>query len=413
MILQSEMDLLSVIYLGYMFFSIYFLFVFLFLYYNNKKTLFDYPTAKRKYTISVLVPAFNEEKTIKETIESIFNIDYPIKEVIIINDGSSDRTKEIAEELLKKYPKLKLINKANSGKGDSLNQGIKIAKGELVVVVDADSYPDKDSFKKLVGYFDDEKTGAVTCVFTPRNDHKFIEKMQVIEYNIIAFTRRLFGYVDGVYVTPGPLAMYRKTALEDISGFDTKNMTEDIEIAWHLVKAGYSRKMCLATHATTTAPDKFKAWYRQRRRWNIGGIQCISKYKKQFMKKGMLGMFILPLFILQFFLGTVGLGIFLYLFSREMISNFLFATYSIPAGVPLITMNNFYITPSFLNYLGVILFGAGLFFTFLVLSIMKGTIIKKQSLFDILLFSIFYLSVYPFLTITAVYNYFKRDNRWR
>ncbi len=407
------MKLLPIIYLTYMFISIYFLFLFLFLYFNNKKSIFDYPTARKKYTISVLVPAYNEERTIRDTIESIFEIDYPINEVIVINDGSTDRTKEIAEELLKKYPKLKLVDKKNTGKGDSLNTGIKMAKGELVVVVDADSYPAKDSFNKLVGFFDDEKVGAATCIFIPRNKTKFLEKMQLVEYNIIAFTRKLLGYVNAIYVTPGPLAMYKKTALEKVGGFDTKNMTEDIEIAWHLIKAGYGIKMCLSTNATTTTPNKLKEWYRQRRRWGVGGIQCISQYKKEFLKKGMLGMFVLPFFIFQFFLGLLGLGVFLYLLTTRIISNYLFVGYAIPAGVPLITMEDFYITPSFLNYLGIIIFAFGLIFTLLVLSVMRNTILKKQNIFTILFYSIVYLSIYPFITISSVYNYFKRDKRWR
>lgn len=407
------MKLLPIIYLTYMFVSIYFLFLSLLLFFKNKKNLFDYPSAKKKYTISVLVPAYNEERTVKDTIESIFEIDYPIKEVIVINDGSTDRTKEIAEELLKKYPKLKLIDKKNTGKGDSLNTGIKMAKGELIVVVDADSYPSKDSFSKMTGFFDDEKIGAATCVFIPRNKEKFLEKMQFIEYNIIAFTRKLLGYVDAIYVTPGPLAMYKKTALEKVGGFDTKNMTEDIEIAWRLTKAGYKIRMCLSTNATTTAPNKLKDWYRQRRRWGVGGIQCISQYKKEFMKKGMLGMFILPFFIIQFFLGLLGLGVFLYLITTRIISNYLFVGYAIPAGVPLITLNDFYITPSFLNYLGIIIFAVGLIFSLLVLSVMKKTLFKKQNIFTILIYSIVYLSIYPFITISSVYNYFKRDKRWR
>jgi len=407
------MKILSIIYLFYMFVSIYTLSFFLMVYFHNRKTLFDHPEAKRKYSISVLVPAFNEEKTIQETIEAIFNIDYPIEEVIILNDGSKDRTREISEELLKKYPKLKLVNKENSGKGDSINRGIKMAVGELIVVVDADSYPDKNSFNKLTGYFDDEKIGAVTCVFTPRNQKKFLEKMQVIEYNIIAFTRKLLGYIDGVYVTPGPLAMYRKSALESFGGFDSGNMTEDIEIAWHLIHNGWKVKMSLATHATTTAPDNLKMWYRQRRRWNVGGMQCIEKYRGSFLKKGILGTFIIPFFLMSYVTGLLGLGVFLYLSIRGIVTNYLFVTYSIPVGAPLLTMNDLYITPSFLNYLGVILFVVAFLFTLVVLSNMKGTTLKKHTPIDLLFFSLVYLALYPFIIISSLYNYFKRDNRWR
>lgn len=407
------MELLPIIYLFYMFVSIYFLFFFLILYFNNRKNLFEYPTAKKDYSISVLVPAYNEEKTIEDTINSIFEIDYPIEEVIAINDGSTDRTKEIIQRLLKKYPKLKLLDKKNSGKGSSLNHGIKMAKGELIVVVDADSYPAKDSFKKIVGYFDEEKVGAATCVIVPRNKNTLLEKMQFIEYNVIAFTRKLLEYVDGIYVTPGPLAMYRKTALEKIGGFDENNLTEDIELTWRIIHAGYERKMCLSTYVTTTAPNKWKLWYRQRRRWGVGGIQCMAKYKKEFLKKGTLGMFILPFFVFNFFIGLGGLGIYLYLFVTKILSNYLLLSYSFSAGVPILTMNDLYITPSFLNYLGVILFVVGFIFTIMTLSIMKATILKKQKIRDILFFSIFYLIIYPLITISSVYNYFKRDKRWR
>jgi len=407
------MDTLPVIYLAYMFVSIYFLSLFLLLYSKNRKDLFNYPKINKKYSVSVLVPAFNEEKTVEKTIESIFNIDYPLKEVIVINDGSTDNTESKIKSLLKKYPELKLINKKNSGKGDSLNKGINIAKGELVVVVDADSYPARNSFKKLIGFFDDEKVGAATCVFIPRNKNRFFEKLQAIEYNIIAFSRKLLDYVDAIYVTPGPLAMYRKSALEKINGFDCENMTEDIEATWHLTKEGYTRRMCLSTYATTSVPKKFRAWYRQRRRWNIGGLQCISKYKKFFLKKGMLGFFILPFFILQLFLGLLGLCIFIYLFTTRILTNYLFTRYSLQIGTPIITMSDFHITPSFLNYLGIVLFIAGGIFTLLVLFIMKQKILGKQNIFNILFYLIFYLTIYPFIMISAIYHFFRGSRKWR
>lgn len=409
------MKFLPVIYLGYMFISMYLLFFSLFLYFNNKKHLFETPSLKKKYSVSFVVPAYNEGATIIDTIEHIFAIDYPnIKEVIIVNDCSTDNTKEIIENLKKKYPKLILINNpTNLGNAArSKNAGLKYAKGELVAFVDADSYPAKNSLQKMIGYFEDEEVGAVTCPILVRNTDKFFGKIQAIEYKVVAFTRKLLGYVGGIYVTPGPLAIYRKTALDEVNGFDGDNLTEDIEITWHLMEKGWKREMPLTTEVSSTAPENLKDWYKQRRRWSIGGIQCIAKYKSYLLKKGILGSFVLPFFIIQFFLGMLGLGVFFYLIITRTISDYLLVTYSVPVGVPLLTANDFFITPSFLDYLGIILFVMGFAFTLFVLSMVKGTVLKKQNFMHILFYSIVYLAVYPFITISAVYNYFKRQTKW-
>ncbi len=410
------MKFLPIIYLMYMFFSIYFLSLFFVLYFNNKKNLFNFPEMKKKYSISVVIPAYNEGGTIKDTIEHVFAVDYDkIIQVIVVNDCSTDNTKEVVESLQKKYPELILINnEKNLGNaGKSKNEGLKYATGELVAFVDADSYPAKDSFKKMIGFFDDEKVGAVTCPILVRNANNFLEKLQEIEYKMIAFSRKLLGYVDAIYVTPGPLAIYRKTALDEVRGFDNDNLTEDIEITWHLTAKGWNREMSLSTEVTTTAPATLKEWYKQRRRWSIGGVQCIAKYKKDFFKRGMLGMFVLPFFVVQFFLGLLGLGVFFYITSTTLISNYLLVNYSLPAGVPILTIDSFFITPNFLDYIGIILFIVGTIFTLFSLSMMKGTVFKKDNIFYILFFSIVYLSIYPFIAISGVYNYFKGGNKWR
>ncbi len=410
------MEFLAIIYLMYMFFSIYFLSLFFILYFNNKKHLFEYPLTKKKYSVSIVIPAYNEGNTIKDTIEHVFAIDYKnIVQVIVVNDCSTDNTKEVILSMQKKYPTLILVdNKKNLGNAArSKNEGLKYATGELVAFIDADSYPARDSLKKMVGFFEDEKVGAVTCPILVRGADNFLEKLQEIEYKMIAFTRKLLGYVDAIYVTPGPLAIYRKKALDEVKGFDNDNMTEDIEITWHLTAKGWKREMSLSTEVTTTAPDNLKEWYKQRKRWSIGGIQCIAKYKNGFFEKGILGMFVLPFFIVQFFLGLLGLGVFFYVAVTNIISNYLLVNYSLPAGVPLLTIDSFFITPSFLDYLGIILFVVGMIFTLFSLSMMKDTLFRKKDILFILFFSIVYLSIYPFITLSAVYNYFKGGNKWR
>jgi len=409
------MEVLPFIYLGYMFISLYMLSLFLIIFFRNKDRFFEYPPVTKRYGVSFIVPAYNEERTIASTLEYIFEIDYDkIIEVIVINDKSSDGTLRIARSLLKKYPRLKIINnKENLGKAGSLNKALKIVKGELVAVVDADSYPSSDSLSKMVGYFDNARVGAVTCPIVARNTDKFIEKLQAIEYKVIAFTRKLLDYVDAIYVTPGPLALYRKSALLDIKGFDSENMTEDIEATWHLTHNGWKRRMCLATTVSSTVPSKIKDWFVQRRRWNIGGLQCIYKYRHSLGKKEMLGWFIIPFFILSTFLGLLGLTIFFYLMTRRVISNYLRTLFSIEAGVPILTINELYITPSILNYLGVVLFIAGLIFTLLVLSILKENILKKENLLNIPFYMMIYLTFYPFIMLNASWHAIVGKRIWR
>jgi len=410
------MEILPFIYLAYMFISLYLLMMFLFIYFKNKKDIFSYPEAKKKYTVSVIIPIFNEETTIADTIKHVFDIDYDILEVIAVNDCSNDNTLKILQNLSLKYPRLKILNhEKNSGKAASLNDALKIARTELVVVVDADSYPARDSLKQMVGFFDSEKVGAVTCPVLVRNANKFIEKLQAIEYRMIAMTRKLLDYVDAIYVTPGPLAIYRKKALDEIRGFDEKNMTEDIEITWHLTYAGWQRRMCLSTSVSSTAPNKVKAWFKQRRRWNVGGLQCINKYKRYLFnpKKGMLGFFIIPFFILSTFLGLLGLSIFFYLITRRAISNFLYTKYSITANTPLLTFNDFYITPTVLNYLGITLFILGFLFLIIVFVVLKQKIFKKENILNMPFYMIVYLTFYPFIMLAAIWHTIKGKRIWR
>jgi len=283
--------------------------------------------------------------------------------------------------------------------------------------VDADSYPSKDAIAKMVGFFNDKKVGAVTCPVVARNTDIFIEKLQAVEYKVIAFSRKLLDYVDAIYVTPGPLALYRRKALVEIGGFDEKNMTQDIEATWNLTAHGWERRMSLSAEVSSTVPSKFRAWYRQRRRWNVGGLQCIHKYRSYLFnaRKGsaMLGFFIVPFFIFSTFLGLVGLSIFSYLNIRRAFSWFLYTRYSIVANTALITLNDFYISPNFLNYLGVVLFLAGLAFTLVILSILKEKIFVRENLLNIPFYMLIYISFYPFIMVSSIWHAARGKKIWR
>src|SRR3989338_8375133 len=247
---------LTVVYLAYMFIALYFMSLFTLTFIQNRKEMFTVPKISKKYPVSVLIAAHNEEDTIKSTVETVLKSDYGnLVEVIIISNACTDRTLKIAKELSKKYGKVKVLNSDIPSKANALNQALKIARGELVSVVDADSYPDSHAISSMIGFFDESEVGAVTTRILVRNRKSFLGKMQAIEYKVIAFTRKLLGFLDSIYVTPGPLALYRKSALKEVGGFDKKNMTEDIEITWNLLHKGYNVRMSYIAKSTSFAPD--------------------------------------------------------------------------------------------------------------------------------------------------------------
>src|SRR4030043_1308710 len=118
----------------------------------------------------------------------------------------------------------------------------------------------------MVGFFNDEKVAAVTSSVLVKNRESFITNLQAIEYKVIKFSRKLLEFIDSIYVTPGPLGIFRKSAFDKIKGFDEKNLTEDIEITWHFQAEGYKVKMGVPARAYTIAPSKIKDWIKQRNR---------------------------------------------------------------------------------------------------------------------------------------------------
>lgn len=397
------MQVIPITYLAYMFIALYMFFFFLMIYIRNRKDLFSYPKAEKEYSLSIVTPAYNEEDSIEGTIRAVLASDYPIFEMIVVNDNSKDKTGEIVERLMKKFKNLRLINNAeNLGKAGSLNRGIKLARGELIAVVDSDSYPEKDAIRKMIGFFNDKKTGAVTCSVLVKHKNKFIEKLQNFEYVMIAWTRRLLGYIDGIWATPGPLSIYRRNLLKKLGGFDANNLTEDIEITWKITSNGYLAKMCLASRVYSIAPKKFSIWVKQRIRWDIGGLQCVNKYRGLFFKRGMFGFFILPFFIISMFLGLLGIGFFSYLALSRIWQAFFYTQYTYAAGTSLIAASDIYVTPTVLNFFGIALFILGLFFTLAGFGVMGEKRGGIRNIFNILYYMLVYLTVYPLILLLAI-----------
>ncbi len=316
------------------FFNIILIFInsiFLFAYFEIKKPkkfFFDeWPS------VSVVIPNYNGAKTVKACIEAVKKLDYPLKkEIIVVDDGSKDDSLGI----ISKIKGIKIISfKKNRGKSAALNAGIKIAKGELVVTIDSDTYPSSDCLMKMVPYFG-EGVGAVTGFVKAHNARNFIQKIQEIEYLIsFGFFQSVLSDINAIFVTPGPMSIYRKDVLRKIGGFDENNITEDMEIAFRLRKYGYKIVACTEAFIFTEVPCTIKQLFKQRVRWYRGKFANTLIYKNMLFnpKYGEFGLFTFPfsvivewcivLFIFVFVAGNIDgfVNYLSYVFSYLQLSN--------------------------------------------------------------------------------------------
>ena len=412
------MDLLIVIYLIFTFLGFYYLSLFGSIFIQNRKRMFEYFKPNRIYTLSIVVPCYNGAKVIEGTIENLLKSDYKgLKKIIVVDHCSTDNSYEIIQKCAKKYPQVMALRKPENLTGlsaESKNYGAQFVETELIGFTDDDSRPMKDAISNIVGFFNDEEIGAVTSRVLVKNRNKFLARLQSIEYKIIAFTRKLFGFVDSIYVTNGPLSIYRRKAFEEIGGFDEKNLTEDIELTWHFIHDGWKVGISLNSLVYTIVPDNLRSWIRQRLRWNMGGIQTLIKYKHTFLKKGMLGFFVLPYFVLAWILGIFGLGLFIYRISRYILLRYLQTVYSVEAQTAILRLNDLSFSPSVLFFFGIILIILGALYNFAALghSRKESEEFKREGIFNLVTYMFVYLLLYPVVLVSSVYKFVKGDRSW-
>ena len=272
--------------------------------------------------VSIIVPAFNESGGVLPALESLCMLEYPRDryEVIVINDGSSDGTSEIVKEFISKRADIDfrfIDRKKNMGKAHSLNEGIGLARGEFIATMDADSQVRPDILSKTVGFFKDEKTGAVTVRVHVRNPRNLLERIVDVEYVVgLSLSLKILSYLSSMHVTPGPFSIYRKSMLDEIGGFDTTNIVEDMEIAFRMHKAGYEIRNTLSTGVYTIVPSRMIDLYKQRKRWYSGSLLTLIQHPDVMFNRGLgaFGMFFMPINY-----ATITLGMFLGLYTLGML----------------------------------------------------------------------------------------------
>jgi cellulose synthase/poly-beta-1,6-N-acetylglucosamine synthase-like glycosyltransferase len=237
--------------------------------------------------VSIIVPVFNEGKVIKESIKSLLNLDYKNYEIIIVNDGSSDDTKQIAESLFGyqqgRYNKIKvsLINQPNLGKARALNAGIYYSKADFVLSMDGDSQLSPESLKAAVRHFKDPKIGAVAGNVKVLNRKRFFTDLQALEYiEGLNMARSAQSYIKLVNIIPGPIGLFRRAAIEQAGFYSSDTYAEDADLTLKILAKDWKIYYEPKAISYTQAPVTLQQLLKQRYRWTRGILQSLRKHKK-------------------------------------------------------------------------------------------------------------------------------------
>ena len=302
--------------------------------------------------ISILVPAYNEEKIISQNIQSLFMLNYPEYEVIVINDGSHDRTLDVLQkdfdlfcvnDLMREnlktkrvngvyrsvlYPNLIVVDKENGGKSDALNAGINISSYPYFCSIDADSILEADSLIKTMWPFLNGEENVIACGGIVRIANGCsIENGQIVKiglpksklalFQVIEYLRSfLMGRVglsaiNSLLIISGAFGVFRKREIIHLGGYQTKTVGEDMELVVRLQKYLYENKIdgkvLFLPHPIcwTEAPESLKILYRQRKRWHIGLLQTILIHRHTLFnpKYKTMGLIVMPYFLIVELLG--------------------------------------------------------------------------------------------------------------
>ena len=266
-----------------------------------QEKIFGKPAEVASYRpkVAVLIPAYNEEKVIVRTVRAALNSDYPDLRVIVIDDGSKDRTLAVARAAFAREEaagQVLILSKPNSGKAEALNYGIEhIQDAELFVGIDADTIIAGDAISRLVPHFINPKVGAIAGNAKVGNRVNLWTRWQALEYITSQnFERRALDVFGAVSVVPGAIGAWRVSAVREAGGYHLDTVAEDADLTMALLRRGYRVEYEDMALAYTEAPTNASGLMRQRFRWSFGILQAVYKHSGVFARKGALGFVALP-----------------------------------------------------------------------------------------------------------------------
>jgi cellulose synthase/poly-beta-1,6-N-acetylglucosamine synthase-like glycosyltransferase len=364
--------------------------------------------------VCIIVPCFNEEKTLAKTLNSLLELDYPKKqlEIIVVDDGSKDNTFLEAKKFENKG--ITIYKKENGGKHTALNFALTKTTAEFVGALDADSTVAKDSLKKLITHFykngkDQTKTVAVTPSLIINNPKGILRRIQSIEFILGVFLRRVFADIGSQNVTPGPFTIYRKSFFDNYGNYRNAHMTEDIEVALRIITNNLVIENATDAYVYTHGPSNFKSLYKQRLRWYNGFVSNVADYKHLFSRKqGNLGLFILPSSFISVFLLSAILIYTLFISSKRFIINMI--NYG-QINFDIMKLIDFKFDSFFINTGPLVILGAASFIISLAVILFAKKFAKEKNLFkSYVTFIVIYPWLYAFWWIAAWFCFITKKN---
>lgn len=410
----------DIIFYSLIFFSVYVQVFFLITFLENRKKIVSRKDAEIKLIsyprVTIVVPCWNEERTVYKTVRSLLSLNYPKDKVqiFLIDDGSTDGTLSILKRF-SGYSNIKVFHKENGGKFTALNLGLEYSDTDFFGCLDADSLADKESLVRLMSYFErDREVMAVVPSVVVHNPKNFVQYAQKAEYSMGVYFKKMLSFLGAIHVTPGPLTIFRKKVFENLGPYRHGHNTEDMEIAFRMQKNLYKIEHCNDAYVYTNTPISVKRLYKQRVRWIYGFINNMLDYKNVVFKKkyGNFALFTLPAGIIS----SLSVS---YLFIRLIYSvgDFLYSKIIIFRTVGFdFNFKNFRFDPFFINTEAVIFLVASLYF-FVIFAIVFGQRMTKEknvfSLHELYYFPVFSV-VAPFWLMKGIFNtVLSRKPSWR
>jgi cellulose synthase/poly-beta-1,6-N-acetylglucosamine synthase-like glycosyltransferase/peptidoglycan/xylan/chitin deacetylase (PgdA/CDA1 family) len=267
----------------------------------------DHPEYKPQVT--VLIPAYNEEAAIVQTVKAALACDYPKLEILVMDDGSTDQTPDLVRANFDNDPRVRMISQPNRGKPAALNHGLEEATGEVIISIDGDTIVDPEAIPRLVRHFADPKVGAVAGNVKVINRNRWLTRWQALEYITSQnLEKRAFDLLNCIPVVPGAVGAWRTSVLRDHHGFSGDTVAEDTDLTLTIRREGWKILYDEDAIGRTEVPETVEALIRQRFRWTFGTLQAVWKHRDAVGKPkyGTLGWIAIPnIFLFQIILPLV------------------------------------------------------------------------------------------------------------